>query len=110
VIGPLLIAALSIWALGSFVDLARSTNSVWARACPYVAGIIGSGVVTAAGAIAVYRPQAAVSLGATLGVGDTSVRVEPRSPPAFSVGHGPRTGAVGAAPVPATCFSSGRSP
>jgi formate hydrogenlyase subunit 3/multisubunit Na+/H+ antiporter MnhD subunit len=76
VIGPLLIAALSIWALGSFVDLARSTNSVWARACPYVAGIIGSGVVTAAGAIAVYRPQAAVSLGATLGVGDTSVRVD----------------------------------
>jgi hydrogenase-4 component B len=74
--GPLLIAALSIWALGALFDLVRGADAAWRRALPYLAGAIGGGLVAAAGALAVYRPQAAVSLGATLGVGDTSIRLD----------------------------------
>jgi formate hydrogenlyase subunit 3/multisubunit Na+/H+ antiporter MnhD subunit len=75
-IGALLIAGLAIWALGAAMDLAGGADTAWARVVPFVGGILGGGLVTAAGAFAVYRPEGVVSLGATLGVGDTSVRLD----------------------------------
>jgi hydrogenase-4 component B len=75
-IGALLVAALSIWALGAAVDVVRGADSASGRAVPFVAGVIGGALVTVAGTLAVYRPEGAISLGATLAVGETSVRLD----------------------------------
>ena len=74
--GTLLVAAMSLWALGAVVDLLRGTTATWARVFPFVAGLLGGGLITAAGLLSVYHPEGAVSLGATLGAGDTSVRLD----------------------------------
>jgi formate hydrogenlyase subunit 3/multisubunit Na+/H+ antiporter MnhD subunit len=74
--GTLLVVALCLFALGTAVDLVRGAEPTWARVAPFVAGIGGGGLVTAAGLIAVYHPQGAVSLGATFGVGESSVRLD----------------------------------
>ncbi len=74
--GALLIAALSLWALGVAVDLVRGADEAWARVLPFVAGLLGGALVTAAGVLAVYRPEGVVSLGTSLGVGRTSLRID----------------------------------
>ena len=74
--GELLVIALCLFALGGAVDLVRGTAATWARVVPFVAGIGGGGLVTAAGLFAVYHPEGVVSLGSTLGVGQTSVRFD----------------------------------
>ena len=74
--GTLFVAALSLWALGAAVDLLLGTTAVWARVFPFVSGLLGGGLITAAGVLCVYQPQGAVSLGTTLGVGSSSVRLD----------------------------------
>jgi hydrogenase-4 component B len=75
-IGALLVAALSLWALGAAVDLVRGADPTWARVVPFVTGVLGGGLVTAAGVVCVLHPEGTISLGTTLGVGATSVRVD----------------------------------
>ncbi|MGO9197530.1 MAG: proton-conducting transporter membrane subunit [Acidimicrobiales bacterium] len=75
-IGALVLAALVVWALGTFADLAWGPRDGWARRAPYVAGMCGSGLVAAAGVLCVLHPQGAFSLGSTLGVGETSLRLD----------------------------------
>jgi len=76
VTATLLAGALSLWAVGAVVDLLRGTSATWARVLPFVTGLLGGGLVTAAGVVCVYHPQGVVSLGATLGVGVTSLRLD----------------------------------
>jgi formate hydrogenlyase subunit 3/multisubunit Na+/H+ antiporter MnhD subunit len=75
--GTLLVAALALFALGAALDLLTGADRAGTRVLPYVAGILGAGLVTASGLFAVYRPEGAVSLGALFGVGESSVRFDP---------------------------------
>jgi hydrogenase-4 component B len=75
-IGPLLIAGLSVWALGAVVDLPAGANTTFLRPVPYLAGVLGGGLVTGAGVVCVLHPTGAASLGTTLGLGETSIRLD----------------------------------
>ncbi|MHB1486908.1 MAG: proton-conducting transporter transmembrane domain-containing protein, partial [Acidimicrobiales bacterium] len=72
----LLLAGLVCWALGALIDLVFGADRRWARITPYVAGVVGAGAVTAAGVSCVLAPVGVVNLGATLGVGVTSLRLD----------------------------------
>lgn len=76
-IGALLLAALLAWTAGAAADLAAGPRRPLARGAPYVAGAAGSALVTAAGALCVVHPQGAFSLGSTLGVGTTTLELDP---------------------------------
>ncbi|MGA2527764.1 MAG: proton-conducting transporter membrane subunit [Acidimicrobiales bacterium] len=75
--GVLLVVALLLFALGATLDLVRGSGAAWARVVPFVAGMAGGGLLAAAGLLAVYHPEGVVSLGAMLGVGRTSLRLDP---------------------------------
>ncbi|MGC9963742.1 MAG: proton-conducting transporter membrane subunit [Acidimicrobiales bacterium] len=75
-IGSLLLAALVVWALGALADLARGPRDSFGRAAPYVAAMCGSGASAAAGVLCVLHPQSVFSLGSTLGIGETSLRLD----------------------------------
>lgn len=64
------------WALGALVDLVFGADRRWGRITPYVAGLVGAGAVTAAGVSCVLAPVGVVNLGATLAVGETSLRLD----------------------------------
>ena len=72
----LLLAALILWALGAAVDLIVGADRPWSRITPYVAGLVGSGLVCGVGVRAVLGPARVVDLGTTLGVGTTQVRLD----------------------------------
>lgn len=73
----LLVATFSVWGLGAVVDLAVGPHRSVARALPYWAGLVGGGLVTALGAEAVAGTNRVVDLGTSLGVGESSLRVDP---------------------------------
>jgi formate hydrogenlyase subunit 3/multisubunit Na+/H+ antiporter MnhD subunit len=75
--GALLLAALIVWALGAATDLVVGADRGWGRLGPYTAGLAGSVLVTAAGVRAVLGPARVIDLGTTLGVGTTSIRLDP---------------------------------
>jgi formate hydrogenlyase subunit 3/multisubunit Na+/H+ antiporter MnhD subunit len=75
-IGALIITGLSVWALGAVVDVTVGAKAAWGRAAPYLSGVLGGGLITVAGVACVLHPLGAVSLGTTLGVGETSVRLD----------------------------------
>jgi formate hydrogenlyase subunit 3/multisubunit Na+/H+ antiporter MnhD subunit len=77
VTGTLLVVALSLFALGAVLDLVLGAVRPLTRVLPYVTGILGGGLLTAAGAYSVYRPEGTVSLGAVFSLGETSVRFDP---------------------------------
>ena len=72
-----LLSALIIWAAGALVDLVAGANERWSRLAPYIAGIAGSALLTASGVRAVLGPARYLSLGTTLGVGTTSIHLDP---------------------------------
>ncbi len=72
----LLLAALILWALGAALDLVVGADRRWARITPYIAGMVGSGLVCGAGVRSVLGPARVVDLGTTLGVGTTQVRLD----------------------------------
>ncbi|MFZ0172243.1 MAG: proton-conducting transporter membrane subunit [Acidimicrobiales bacterium] len=75
-IGALLLAALVVWALGALADLVAGPRDRYGRGAPYVAAMCGSGLVAAAGVVCVLHPQGAFSLGSTLALGETSLRLD----------------------------------
>lgn len=75
--GALLVAGLALWAAGAAVDLTVGADPRWSRTAPYVAGVAGSVLVTAAGVRTVLAPARTVDLGTTLGMGHTLVRLDP---------------------------------
>lgn len=75
-IEALLIAGLGLFALGALADLVVGADRLLARRLPYLAALIGSGIVMAAGVLMAIEPIGAVSLGATLALGTTSIRLD----------------------------------
>ena len=73
----LLLAAIIVWSVGAALDLVVGADRRWARVTPYVCGLAGSALVVVAGVRAVLGPPRVVDLGTTLGVGTTSVRLDP---------------------------------
>ncbi|MGH9170747.1 MAG: proton-conducting transporter membrane subunit [Acidimicrobiales bacterium] len=73
----LLLVALLVFAAGGIVDVVVGTGPQWARLTPFVAGIVGGGLVIAAGVRTALGPIVTVSLGSTLGVGESSLRFDP---------------------------------
>lgn len=68
---------LGLFALGAALDLVKGTGQLWSRASPFVMGLCGSVALTVCGVVAVYHPRGVVSLGAALGLGTTSLRLDP---------------------------------
>jgi formate hydrogenlyase subunit 3/multisubunit Na+/H+ antiporter MnhD subunit len=78
VTGPfLLLAALVIWAAAAALDIVLGAKRASARLVAYGAGVVGSALVTTAGVRAVLGATRVVDLGTTLGVGTTSIRLDP---------------------------------
>jgi formate hydrogenlyase subunit 3/multisubunit Na+/H+ antiporter MnhD subunit len=73
----LLVTALIVWAAGAAVDLLVGADRRWSRLCPYGAGLVGSVLVTAVGVRSVLGTARVIDLGTTLGVGTTSIRLDP---------------------------------
>lgn len=73
----LLLAAMVIWALGAAWDLSVGAEHTWARMAPYGAAVVAGGLVTAAGVQIVLGTARTVDLGTTLGLGETSLRLDP---------------------------------
>ncbi len=73
---PLFLAALVVLALGAALDLVVGAGRRWARLGPYLAAVVGSGALTAAGVRMVLRPPAVVRLGSSLGVGESLLRFD----------------------------------
>ena len=61
--------------LGAVADLVAGPRTATALT-PYVAAMCGSGLVAAAGVVCVLHPQGAFSLGSTLALGETSLRLD----------------------------------
>ncbi len=72
----LFLAALIVWAIGAAVGLVARPRRASARSFPFLAGLIGSGLVTASGVRSVLGTGRLVSLGNTLSVGVTAVRFD----------------------------------
>lgn len=75
-IGALVLAALAVFAVGALLDVSFGPRWRSTRGLPYVAAIVGSGLVLAAGVASVLHPQPTFFLGSSLGVGETSVRFD----------------------------------
>jgi hydrogenase-4 component B len=75
--GTLLLAALLVWGAGAALDLAVGAGRRSTRLIPYAAGIVGSALVTVVGVRAVLGTTRVIDLGTTLGVGTTSIRLDP---------------------------------
>ena len=73
----LLLTAIVVWAAGAALDLTVGTKRRWARLTPFVIGVVGSGLVTAAGVRMTLGSASTVHLGSTLGVGETTLRLDP---------------------------------
>ncbi len=73
----LLLAAMVVWAAGAAVDLLAGTKPRWARPLPFSLALAGSALVTAAGVRMVLGRGQVVSLGSTLGLGETILRLDP---------------------------------
>ncbi|MGH9114609.1 MAG: proton-conducting transporter membrane subunit [Acidimicrobiales bacterium] len=76
VTGALIVAGLAVWAAGAALDLVVGAGGSRARSGPWLAGIAGSGCVTAAGVLAVLGPPRTIDLGSLLEVGRTVVRLD----------------------------------
>lgn len=99
----LFLAALACWAFGASVDLVAGARRAWSRGLPYLAALVGSGLVAAAGMRAVLGATTVVPLGASLGVGASSLRLDALAGMFLTV-----TGGLGAA-VSACVYSWGRA-
>ncbi|MBO0692884.1 MAG: hypothetical protein J2P58_08310 [Acidimicrobiaceae bacterium] len=75
-IPALVFAALCIWALGVAFDLTFGAARDLGRVASYGAGLVGSGCVCVAGVLSVLGSPTTVDLGATLGVGETLLRLD----------------------------------
>jgi len=73
----LLLVAVIVWGVGATFDLVVGAERRRARITPFVCGLVGSALVTASGVRAVLGPARVVDLGATLGVGTSSIRFDP---------------------------------
>ncbi len=73
----LLLVAVVVWAVGAAVDLIFSTERPLARAIPFVAGLAGSGVTAVAGVRMTLAFPRTLHLGTTLGIGETTLRLDP---------------------------------
>jgi hydrogenase-4 component B len=73
----LLLTALVIWAVGAALDLTVGAGPRWARTTALVAATIGCGFVTAAGVRMDLGTSSMVHLGSTLGVGETTLTLDP---------------------------------
>ncbi|MGH9055129.1 MAG: proton-conducting transporter membrane subunit [Acidimicrobiales bacterium] len=74
--GALIVSGLAVWAAGAALDLIVGARRGWGRAGPWLAGLAGSGCVTAAGVLAVLGAPRTVDLGSLLEVGQTVVRLD----------------------------------
>lgn len=72
----LLLVGIAVWSAGAGFDLVAGADRRWARPVPFTAGLVGSGVVTIAGVLAVLGRPDTVRLGSTLGVGETTIRLD----------------------------------
>ena len=72
----LLLAGLCAWAAGATIDLTFGAGRTAARMLPYLAGVVGGGLVCAAGTLSVLHPPGTLDLGSTLGFGRTLVRLD----------------------------------
>jgi hydrogenase-4 component B len=73
----LLLAAMVIWAVGAALDLMVGARTRWARTVALLAALIGCGFVTAAGVRMDLGARSMVHLGSTLGVGQTTLSLDP---------------------------------
>lgn len=73
----LLVAAFGLWALGAAVDLIGGVGRTSARTAPYLAGLAGGGLIAALGVRAVLGSARTVPLISTLGVGESTFRLDP---------------------------------
>jgi hydrogenase-4 component B len=72
----LFLASLIVWAAGAALGLLARPRRASVRSLPFLAGLIGSGLVTACGVRSVLGEGRLVSLGSTLSVGVTAVRFD----------------------------------
>jgi hydrogenase-4 component B len=77
VTSALLLASMIVWALGALFDLALGAERRWARPVPFLAGALGSGLAAVAGVRMVLGPARVVDLGPILGLGQTTLRLDP---------------------------------
>lgn len=73
----LLAVGLGLWALGATVDVVGGPAKVAGRLTPYACGLLGGAVICALGVRAVLDPSQTLGLGATLGTGEASLRIDP---------------------------------
>jgi hydrogenase-4 component B len=73
----LLLAGLIVWAIGAAVDLVWGADRGWSRLAPYAAGLVGAVPIAVSGAVSVLGTSHVIDLGASLGVGETSIRLDP---------------------------------
>jgi hydrogenase-4 component B len=76
VISALLLTGLCIWAFGAGVDLTVGAGPKVGQVGAYGAGLVGSACIGAAGVSQVLGAPTNVDLGATLGVGETLLRLD----------------------------------
>lgn len=72
----LLLAAFGLWGLGAAVDLVGGVRRSSSRTAPYLAGLLGGGLITALGVRAVFAPAQVLPLVSTLGVGESTLRLD----------------------------------
>jgi hydrogenase-4 component B len=73
----LLLAAAIIWAAGAAVDLSVGTDRWLPRVIPFVGALVGSVLIAVAGVRMDVGSTSVVDLGSTLGVGETTLRLDP---------------------------------
>ena len=73
----LLLAAAIIWAAGAAVDLSVGADRWLPRVTPLVGALVGSVLITVAGVRMDVGSTSFVNLGSTLGVGETTLRLDP---------------------------------
>lgn len=73
----LLIAIFALFGVGAAVDVVFGPRFGATRALPYWAGLVGGGLVCALGATAVAGSTRVIELGRSLGVGESSLRLDP---------------------------------
>jgi hydrogenase-4 component B len=72
-----LLTALVIWAGGAALDLTAGAGRRWARTTALLGAVVGCGFVAAAGVQMVLDAPSIVHLGSTLGVGRTTLTLDP---------------------------------
>jgi hydrogenase-4 component B len=77
VTATLLLMGLLTFAAGGLLDLVAGAGRPWVRLFPFGTGVVGGLVIAAAGVRAVLGQTEIVRLGSTLGIGESSLRIDP---------------------------------